>query len=84
MRSNDPTPTLFLRGTIALKNQEEQHLVLAEEIGRRLCNYREILPSLLEAKMRRPPIANSDAGWSSYTHEAIDQAWRAVRELGST
>jgi spermidine dehydrogenase len=26
-------------------------------------------------------IANSDAGWSAYTHEAIDQAWRAVNEL---
>jgi hypothetical protein len=28
-------------------------------------------------------IANSDAGWNSYTHEAIDQAWRAVKELKS-
>jgi spermidine dehydrogenase len=28
-------------------------------------------------------IANSDAGWNSYTHEAIDQAWRAVDELKS-
>ena len=28
-------------------------------------------------------IANSDAGWNSYTHEAIDQAWRAVNELKS-
>jgi spermidine dehydrogenase len=28
-------------------------------------------------------IANSDAGWNSYTHEAIDQAWRAVSELKS-
>jgi spermidine dehydrogenase len=26
-------------------------------------------------------IANCDAGWNSYTHEAIDQAWRAVNEL---
>jgi spermidine dehydrogenase len=26
-------------------------------------------------------IANSDAGWNAYTHEAIDQAWRAVSEL---
>jgi spermidine dehydrogenase len=26
-------------------------------------------------------IANSDAGWNAYTHEAIDQAWRAVNEL---
>jgi spermidine dehydrogenase len=28
-------------------------------------------------------IANSDAGWNAYTHEAIDQAWRAVNELSS-
>ena len=28
-------------------------------------------------------IANSDAAWNSYTHEAIDQAWRAVTELKS-
>jgi spermidine dehydrogenase len=26
-------------------------------------------------------IANSDAGWNAYFHEAIDQAWRAVSEL---
>jgi spermidine dehydrogenase len=31
----------------------------------------------------RVTIANSDAGWSAYTHEAIDQAWRAVNELKS-
>jgi spermidine dehydrogenase len=29
----------------------------------------------------RVTIANSDAGWNAYTHEAIDQAWRAVGEL---
>lgn len=29
----------------------------------------------------RVTIANSDAGWNAYTHEAIDQAWRAVNEL---
>jgi len=28
-------------------------------------------------------IANSDAAWNAYTHEAIDQAWRAVEELKS-
>ncbi len=28
-------------------------------------------------------IANSDAGWNSYTHEAIDQAWRAINDLKS-
>jgi spermidine dehydrogenase len=37
------------------------------EIGRQRCG--------------RVTIANSDAGWNAYTHEAIDQAWRAVREL---
>ncbi|MGH8320040.1 MAG: NAD(P)-binding protein [Steroidobacteraceae bacterium] len=26
-------------------------------------------------------IANSDAGWNAYLHEAIDEAWRAVEEL---
>ncbi|MBZ6067576.1 NAD(P)-binding protein [Aeromonas schubertii] len=26
-------------------------------------------------------IANSDAGWSPYAHAAIDEAWRAVKEL---
>jgi spermidine dehydrogenase len=39
------------------------------EIGRRRCG--------------SITIANSDAGWNSYTHEAIDQAWRAVNELKS-
>jgi spermidine dehydrogenase len=28
-------------------------------------------------------IANSDSAWNAYTHEAIDQAWRAVSELRS-
>jgi spermidine dehydrogenase len=28
-------------------------------------------------------IANSDAAWNAYTHEAIDQAWRAVQDLKS-
>ncbi|WP_110968209.1 NAD(P)-binding protein [Pseudomonas huaxiensis] len=27
-------------------------------------------------------IANSDAAWSAYAHAAIDEAWRAVGELG--
>ena len=27
-------------------------------------------------------IANSDAGAFAYTNEAIDQAWRAVKEIG--
>jgi spermidine dehydrogenase len=28
-------------------------------------------------------IANADAGWNAYTHEAIDQAWRAINDLKS-
>lgn len=39
------------------------------EIGRRRCG--------------SVTIANSDAAWNAYTHEAIDQAWRAVKELKS-
>lgn len=31
----------------------------------------------------RIAIANSDAGADAYTHTAIDQAWRAVRDLAS-
>lgn len=27
-------------------------------------------------------IANADAGWDPYLHGAVDQAWRAVNELG--
>jgi len=30
----------------------------------------------------RITIANIDSGLSSYIHVAIDQAWRAVKELG--
>jgi spermidine dehydrogenase len=43
-------------------------------------------PPLYEIARRRcgsVTIANSDAGWNPYTHEAIDQAWRAVNELKS-
>jgi spermidine dehydrogenase len=39
------------------------------EIGRKRCG--------------RVTIANSDAAWNAYAHEAIDQAWRAVGELKS-
>jgi spermidine dehydrogenase len=40
-----------------------------------------------EMKTSRQPvgrvaIANADAGWSAYAHTAIDEAWRAVAELG--
>jgi spermidine dehydrogenase len=41
---------------------------------------------LYEVRRRRcgnVTIANSDAAWNAYTHEAIDQAWRAVNELKS-
>jgi len=33
------------------------------------------------AKYGNVTIANSDAGWDAFFHEAIDQAWRAVGEL---
>jgi spermidine dehydrogenase len=36
---------------------------------------------IARARCGRVAIANSDAGWNAYTHEAIDQAWRAVNEL---
>jgi spermidine dehydrogenase len=35
------------------------------------------------AKYGNVTIANSDAGWNAFFHEAIDQAWRAVNELKS-
>ncbi len=40
-------------------------------------------PTYVIGRQRRGSvaIANCDAGWNSYTHEAIDQAWRAVHEL---
>jgi spermidine dehydrogenase len=43
-------------------------------------------PPYVTARTRRGnvAIANCDAGWNSYTHEAIDQAWRAVSELRSS
>ncbi len=34
-------------------------------------------------KIGRIAVANSDSGWDAYTHVAIDQAYRAVRELTS-
>jgi spermidine dehydrogenase len=33
------------------------------------------------ARFGQVAIANSDAGWNAFFHEAIDQAWRAVGEL---
>ena len=33
------------------------------------------------ARAGQVAIANSDAGWNAFFHEAIDQAWRAVGEL---
>ena len=35
-------------------------------------------------RVGRVAIANSDAGWTAYTHTAIDQAWRAVNDLLQT
>ena len=44
------------------------------------------VPEETMALARRPigrvVIANSDAGWSAYAQTAVDQAWRAVQELG--
>ncbi|MDE2596088.1 MAG: NAD(P)/FAD-dependent oxidoreductase [Sphingomonadales bacterium] len=39
--------------------------------------------AIARRRFGRVAIANSDAGWSAYTHTAIDQAWRAVQELAS-
>jgi len=43
------------------------------------------LPEMV-MKGRKPfgriTIANIDSGLSSYIHVAIDQAWRAVKQLG--
>ena len=36
------------------------------------------------ARAGQVAIANSDAGWNAFFHEAIDQAWRAVGELKDT
>jgi spermidine dehydrogenase len=38
--------------------------------------------ALARRPMDRVVIANSDAGWSAYAQTAVDQAWRAVQELG--
>lgn len=42
----------------------------------------EKLMNLARRKLGNVTIANSDAAWSAYAHAAIDEAWRAVRELG--
>jgi spermidine dehydrogenase len=47
---------------------------------------KERTPPLYEVARKRAgkvAIANSDAAWNAYAHEAIDQAWRAVGELRS-
>lgn len=41
----------------------------------------EGIPALARQRAGRVTMANADAGWSPYAHAAIDQAWRAVREL---
>ncbi len=43
----------------------------------------ERLTSLARKRSGRVTIANSDAAWEPYAQAAIDQAWRAVGELGS-
>jgi len=42
----------------------------------------EKLMNLARRKLGNVTIANSDAAWSAYAHAAIDEAWRAVKELG--
>lgn len=42
----------------------------------------EKLMNLARTKVGNVTIANSDAAWSAYAHAAIDEAWRAVGELG--
>lgn len=37
---------------------------------------------LARKPLGRVSIANSDSGWDPYLHGAVDQAWRAVTELG--
>jgi spermidine dehydrogenase len=41
------------------------------------------LMKLARRPLGRITIANSDSGWDAYTHTAIDQAHRAVMELGA-
>jgi spermidine dehydrogenase len=41
----------------------------------------ERIAKLARQRVGRIAIANSDSGWDAYTHVAIDQAYRAVREL---
>jgi spermidine dehydrogenase len=43
----------------------------------------ERLTTLARKPSGRVTIANSDAGWDPLANAAIDQAWRAVRELNS-
>ena len=71
--------------------------IVAITVNRWPHGYAYSADSLFDAETQGPPtyeiarrrcgsvtIANSDAGWNSYTHEAIDQAWRAVNELKSS
>ena len=56
--------------------------------------YARVANSLFDKETDGPPIyevartragqvaiANSDAAWNAFFHEAIDQAWRAISEL---
>lgn len=42
----------------------------------------EALMNLARKPVGQVSIANSDAAWSAYAHAAIDEAFRAVREVG--
>jgi spermidine dehydrogenase len=42
----------------------------------------ETVPARARQKIGQVAIANSDASWEAYAQAAIDQAWRAVGELG--
>lgn len=42
----------------------------------------ETIPARARQRIGQVTIANSDASWEAYAHAAIDQAWRAVDELG--
>ncbi|OYT80289.1 MAG: hypothetical protein CFE48_10030 [Pseudomonas sp. PGPPP2] len=42
----------------------------------------EALMNLARKSVGPVSIANSDAAWSAYAHAAIDEAFRAVREVG--
>uniref|UniRef100_UPI003BA0968E hypothetical protein n=1 Tax=Pseudomonas sivasensis TaxID=1880678 RepID=UPI003BA0968E len=56
----------------------QQH---ATHLTTQLASY-EALMNLARKPVGPVSIANSDAAWSAYAHAAIDEAFRAVREVG--